>query len=120
MGSIIENHKKSLSLKGDVVASIRIRTKRLNGNTQIRTLITHPMENGRNKDKQGNLIPAHHIMELVVKHNNEIIVTCHMAGSISKNPYFDFLLKGGEAGDEVTISWLDNLGKKDSEVYIIK
>lgn len=107
-------------MRAVAVASIKIRTKRLNGNTQIRTLITHPMENGRNKDKNGNLIPAHHILELVVKHNKEIIITCHMAGSISKNPYFDFLLKGGKAGDKVIISWLDNLGNTDSARYIIK
>jgi sulfur-oxidizing protein SoxZ len=100
--------------------SIKIRTKRLNGNTQIRTLITHPMANGRHKDKQGKIIPAHHIEELIVKHNDIEIITCHMAGSISKNPYFDFLLKGGAAGDKITISWIDNLGHKDSSDHHIK
>lgn len=103
-----------------MINSIKIRTKRLNGQTQIRTLITHPMDNGRHKDKKGNLIPAHHILELWVDHNETRVITCHMAGSISKNPYFDFLLKGGEADDKITITWIDNLGKRDSKVHTIK
>ncbi|MCK5122219.1 MAG: thiosulfate oxidation carrier complex protein SoxZ [Methylomarinum sp.] len=102
------------------MSSIKIRTKRLKGNTQIRTLITHPMENGRNKDKHGELIPAHHIQELWVDHNGSKIITCHMAGSISKNPYFDFLLKGGEIDDKITITWIDNLGKTDSATHTLK
>ena len=102
------------------MSSIKIRTKRLDGNTQIRTLITHPMENGRHKDKYGKLIPAHHIQELWVEHNESKVISCHMAGSISKNPYFDFLLIGGEAGDKITISWVDNLGKSDSNTHTVK
>ena len=102
------------------MSSIKIRTKRLDGNTQIRTLITHPMENGRNKDEQGQLIPAHHIQELRVEHNHIQVARCNMAGSISKNPYFDFSLKGGEIGDTVTITWVDNLGNTDSQEDIIK
>jgi len=102
------------------MSSIKIRTKRLDGNTQIRTLITHPMENGRHKDKQDELIPAHYIQELWVEHNKNKIVNCNMAGSMSKNPYFDFLLKGGEVGDTITISWIDNLDKTDSKEHIIK
>lgn len=101
------------------MSSIKIRVKRLNGNTQIRTLITHPMENGRNKDKQGQLIPAHHIQELWVEHNDIRVLTSHMAGSISKNPYFDFLLKGGEVGDKITITWIDNKSETDSNSYIV-
>jgi len=102
------------------MSSIKIRTKRLNGKTQIRTLITHPMENGRNRDEHNNFIPAHHIQELWVEHNKIKIISCNMAGSISKNPYFDFLLKAGEIGDTVTISWIDNLGQSDTKNHIIK
>lgn len=78
------------------------------------------MENGRKKDKQGKLIPANHIQQLFVEHNGINIVTSHMAGSISKNPYFDFLLNGGEIGDKITVSWEDNLGQKDSTTHLIK
>lgn len=102
------------------MSSIKIRTKRLNGNTQIRTLITHPMENGRNKDKYGTDIPTHHIQTLWVEHNEVKVISCNMAGGVSKNPYFDFLLKGGEIGDEIAIFWEDNLGNLESEIQILK
>ncbi len=102
------------------MSSIKIRTKRLENETQIRTLITHPMENGRNKDKQGHVIPAHHIEELWISHNGVKVIVCNMAGSISRNPYFDFLLKGGEVGDKISVFWVDNQGNSDSKERIVK
>ncbi|WP_411727038.1 thiosulfate oxidation carrier complex protein SoxZ [Methyloglobulus sp.] len=49
------------------MSSIKIRTTRLDGNTQIRTLISHPMEHGRSRDKTTNKpIPAHYIQVLTV------------------------------------------------------
>ena len=102
------------------MSSIKIRTKRLKGNTQIRTLITHPMENGRNKDQHGKTIAAHHIQQLWVDHNGKNIISSNLSGSISKNPYFDFLLKGGKIGDIITVGWKDNLDKTDSKIHIIK
>jgi sulfur-oxidizing protein SoxZ len=100
------------------MSSIKIRTKRLDGNTQIRTLISHPMEHGRNKDLTTNkLIPAHYIQVLTVTHNKKVIATCNMGAGISKDPYFAFLLKGGNPGDVIVIDWVDNLGGKDSEKH---
>jgi sulfur-oxidizing protein SoxZ len=102
------------------MSSIKIRTKRLDGNTQIRTLISHPMEHGRNKDKTTNkLIPAHYIQVLTVTQNGKTIAICNMGAGISKDPYFAFLLKGGKSGDQITIDWVDNLGNKDSEKHTI-
>lgn len=78
------------------------------------------MEHGRNKDKTTNqLIPAHFIQVLTVKHNGKIAVTCNMGAGVSKDPYFAFLLKDGNPGDEIVIDWTDNLGNKDSEKHTI-
>lgn len=97
------------------MASIKIRTKRLDGKTQIRVLISHPMENGRNRDKQtGELIPAHFIRELTIKHNDNYIVSGALGGSISKDPYFSFVLNGGAEQDKITVAWEDNLGNSES------
>lgn len=102
------------------MSSIKIRTKRIDGKTQIRILISHPMEHGRNKDKvTGNMIPAHFIQELTIKHNDNYVITCNMAGSISKDPYFAFLLNGGKANDKITVSWEDNLGQSDTEEALV-
>jgi sulfur-oxidizing protein SoxZ len=103
------------------MSSIKIRMKRLEEGTQIRTLISHPMETGRNKDpKTGKLIPAHFIQELFVTHNGKIVVSSSLGAGVSKDPYFAFLLKGGEAGDKITVSWRDNLGNSDIEEKLIE
>ena len=112
--------KSPLAVVEPSMPSIKIRTKRLKGNTQIRLLISHPMSNGRGKDKQGIAIPPKHITVLSIMHNESEIVTANLSGSISKNPYFDFLLKGGKPGDKISVNWTDNTGKTDSADYLIK
>lgn len=103
------------------MSSIKIRSKRIDGKTQIRTLISHPMETGRSRDSKTNqLIPAHYIQELTVSRNGKVIVTSNLGASISKDPYFAFMLKGGEPGDKITIQWVDNLGNRDSEEHVVK
>ena len=103
------------------MSSIKIRSKRMNGKTRLRTLIAHPMEHGRNRDpKTGQQIPSHFIQILTVMLNDQVIITSQMAGSISKDPFFAFMLNGGEAGDKITISWVDNQGKTDRAEHVLK
>lgn len=103
------------------MSSIKIRSKRIDGNTQLRVLVTHPMEHGRNRDKTTNqLIPAHFIQELTVSLNQKVLVNCVMGASIAKDPYFAFMLKGGQAGDLIHIAWVDNLGNKDAVDHTLK
>lgn len=102
------------------MSSIKIRSKRLNGKTQVRMLITHPMEHGDNQDKPTNSsISAHFIQVLTVTYNQKVVVSCEISDSTPQNPYFAFMLKGGNQGDKITVNWLDNLGNTDSEEHII-
>jgi len=95
--------------------SIRIRAQAKGGETTVKALITHPMETGQRKDKKtGKLIPAHFIQELVCKHNGTTVVTGLWGPAVSKNPYVAFDLTGGKAGDSIEMSWVDNMGQKDS------
>ncbi len=103
------------------MSNIKIRTKRQDEKTQIRMLIAHPMEHGRNRDaKTHALIPAHFIQELTVKLNKTLIITAKTGAGIAKDPFFAFMLRGGNIGDKLTVSWLDNLGNKETQVHIIK
>lgn len=102
------------------MSSIKIRSKRLNGKTQIRTLIAHPMENGRNRDETGQLIPAHFIQEISLKLNSRLVLSGDLGGSIAKDPFFTFMLKNAKPGDKVTISWTDNQQLSDSRDHFIK
>jgi sulfur-oxidizing protein SoxZ len=103
------------------MASIKIRTKRQNGITEIRTLITHPMETGRNRDQvTGEYIPEHFIQELTVKINHKIVIYTTMAAGISKNPFFSFQISDAIVGDRITIHWLDNFGHEDFAESAVK
>ncbi|WP_446811495.1 thiosulfate oxidation carrier complex protein SoxZ [Methylomonas sp. 2BW1-5-20] len=99
--------------------SIKIRSQRRERYTEIKLLIAHPMENGRNRDANGELIPAHFIEQVLIKLNGDIILTANMAGSISKNPFFTFRLKAGTSGDRLTVEWTDNQQTRDSVEHIL-
>lgn len=102
------------------MSSIKIRCKRLGGKTQIRALITHPMENGLNHDKNTQaVIPAHFIHTLTIAHNDKIVINSHLSISMTKDPFFIFMLTGGKKGDTITLTWQDNLGYSDSEKHIL-
>jgi sulfur-oxidizing protein SoxZ len=103
------------------MASIKIRAKAKGGVTTVKTLISHPMESGQRKNsKTGEIIPAHHVTEVVAEHNGKQVMIANWGGGISKNPYMSFKFKGAAAGDTVKISWVDNKGEGDSAEAQIK
>ena len=83
--------------------------------TEIKALITHPMETGLRKDKKtGKKIPAHFIQKVTCEHKGENVITAHWGTAISKNPFIWFKLNGAKSGDPLKISWVDNKGESDS------
>ena len=103
------------------MSSIKIRSKRLKDFTLVRTLIAHPMETGKNKHAEtGELIPAHFIQTLSLRHNGRLLSECQMGFGVSKNPFFSFQIKSAKVGDDIVISWQDNLGNQDSQQHIIR
>jgi len=81
------------------------------GYTDVRVLMTHPMETGQRKDSDGKLIPLHFIQQVTVKLNGRTVVEGQISQGISRNPVFSFRIKGGAKGDRVEVSWLDNNGE---------
>jgi sulfur-oxidizing protein SoxZ len=82
--------------------------------TDLRVLMTHPMETGQRKDAEGKLVPLHFIQNLTVKVNGRTVIEAQISQAVSRNPVFSFRLKGGKAGDRLEISWLDNKGERNS------
>jgi sulfur-oxidizing protein SoxZ len=81
------------------------------GYTDIRVLMTHPMETGLRKDPDGKIVPLHFIQSVIVKVNGKTVVDGQLSQAVSRNPVFTFRVKGGAKGDKVEVSWLDNLGE---------
>ena len=78
----------------------------------IKTLISHKMESGQRKDKEGNVIPRSIINRFVVNFNDENVIDVALEPSISTNPYFKFDAVVPESG-EFHFVWYDD----DGSVY---
>ena len=98
-----------------MASQIKIRATLEDGVTTLRTLMIHPMETGLFKDKKtGEPIPAHFIKEIRCEHNGGVVLDVECGIAISKNPYLSFSFTGGQKGDAVKVSWVDNNGAQDS------
>ncbi|PCJ04714.1 MAG: thiosulfate oxidation carrier complex protein SoxZ [Rhodobacteraceae bacterium] len=78
----------------------------------IKSLISHKMESGQRKDKEGNLIPRSIINRFTVEFNGQSVLDMTMEPAISTNPYVQFEALVPEAGDFV-FTWYDD----DGSVY---
>ena len=78
----------------------------------IKTLISHTMESGQRKDKDGNVIPRQIINKFTCEFNGQTVFTCDIDPAISANPYFEFTAKVPESGT-FKFAWVDD----DGSVY---
>ena len=90
------NMKMRAKLKGDI--------------TEVKLIISHPMETGRKKDDFGQLIPAHFIQLVTATLNEKPVLEMQWGTGISKNPYLTFYIKDAKVGDIISVTWHDNLG----------
>lgn len=84
------------------------------GYTDVRVLMSHPMETGQRKAPDGNLVPLHFIQSVTVKVNGKTAVESQISQAVSRNPVFSFRVKGGAKGDKIEVAWLDNKGETNS------
>ena len=81
----------------------------------VRILIMHPMETGQRKDERGNLVPQHFIQNVVVTHNGTVVFNADWSQAISRNPFLGVRVKGAKAGDNISVTWVDNKGDKRTD-----
>ena len=89
---------------------MRIRAQASGDKTTVRVLMAHEMESGQRKDSSGKLIPTWHITDVTASLNGKQVFSCEWGPAVSKNPFLQFVIKGGKAGDKVSVSWKDNKG----------
>lgn len=92
---------------------VKVPKKAAAGDTiTIKTLISHKMESGQRKDKEGNKIPRSIINRFTADFNGENVIDVTLEPAISTNPYIQFEAKVPEAG-EFAFTWYDD----DGDVY---
>jgi len=79
--------------------------------TEVKVLMSHPMETGRRKNDQDEIVPAHFVQLLTATLNDKEVLQAQWGTGISKNPYLTFRVKGAKLGDTISVTWHDNLGK---------
>ena len=75
----------------------------------IKTIISHKMESGQRKDKQGKVIPREIINKFTCEFNGKPLFSCDIQPAISANPYFEFNAKLAESGT-FKFTWVDDNG----------
>ena len=94
---------------------MRIRASMAGDKVEVRVLMSHEMETGQRKDASGNLVPAHFIQNVAVTHNGRTVLAAQWGTSIAKNPFLHFRFKGGQPGDKIAITWVDNKGERRTD-----
>jgi sulfur-oxidizing protein SoxZ len=98
---------------------IRLRATRNEHWTEVKALLSHPMENGFGKGSSGELIPAHFITEVQVHLNGDLVTQIRTGTGVATNPLFGWRIKGAQVGDKVSVSWRDNLGNQQSKDTLV-
>ncbi len=78
---------------------------------EIKTLISHKMETGLRKGKDGKIIPRQIINKFICTLNGEEVFSADWHPAISANPYMAFNLRATESG-ELKFTWVDDDGSK--------
>ncbi len=76
----------------------------------IKTLISHKMESGQRKGKDGKVIPRNIINKFECMFNGKPVMSCEIEPAVSANPYIEFDAKVAEAG-KFEFKWTDDDGK---------
>jgi sulfur-oxidizing protein SoxZ len=76
---------------------------------EVKTLITHIMETGNRKDKNGNRIPRDIINTYVAKFEGHEVFRAEFGPGISANPYVSFQMRVPGPGT-FDFAWTDDHG----------
>lgn len=79
---------------------------------EIKTQVTHDMESGQRKDKDGKTLPRRIISKFVVTFNNQPVMNADWYPGVAINPFTTFPMAVTESGT-IKLAWHDEGG----EVY---
>jgi sulfur-oxidizing protein SoxZ len=91
--------------------SMKMRAQLKGDFTEVKVLMSHPMETGRRRNDADERVPAHFLQLLTATLNGKPVLEAQWGTGIAKNPYLTFRLKGAKLGDVVEVTWHDNLGE---------
>ena len=105
----------------DANPRVRVPSKAKKGEVvEIKTLITHPMETGRRKNEQGEILPRKIINRFECTLNGKQVFAVDLHTAVSSNPYLVFSVRVTESGT-FEFAWTDDDGtvyKKTAKIQV--
>ena len=98
---------------------MKIRATQAGDKTEVKILMSHEMETGQRKDAKGEVIPAYFIQKVSATWNSKTVLSAQWGPAISKNPFLSFRFMGGQKGDKIVVTWVDNKGDKRTDEALI-
>ena len=77
----------------------------------VKTLVSHIMENGQRKDASGKIIPRMIINTFTCELNGAFVFGCDLDTAISANPYLEFSFRPQQSGT-LFFTWVDDEGTR--------
>ena len=78
---------------------------------EVKALVSHVMETGQRKDRDGKVIPRKILNMFTCTVNGKEVFAADFEPAVSANPYFQFKFKAQESGP-VVLTWIDDDGSK--------
>ena len=78
---------------------------------EVKALVSHIMESGQRKDRDGKAIPRKILNKFTCTVNGKEVFAADFEPAISANPYIQFKFKAQESGP-VVLTWTDDDGSK--------
>ena len=76
---------------------------------EVKTLISHEMETGNRKDKDGNVVPRKIINKFIVRFDGTELMSVDWFPAISANPFQAFFVRVPKTGT-FSFEWVDDDG----------
>jgi len=97
----------------------RMRAITKDGVTDIRLLMTHPMDSGLRKDASGQLVPQRYITDVKATLNGRTVLAAKWSVAVSQDPFLWFRVRGAKAGDKLSVEWHDSTGDSRSDDLVL-
>jgi sulfur-oxidizing protein SoxZ len=78
---------------------------------EVKALVSHIMETGQRKDRDGKVIPRKILNKFTCTVNGKEVFAADFEPAVSANPYIQFKFKATESGP-VVLTWTDDDGTK--------
>lgn len=86
---------------------------------EVKTLVSHVMETGQRKDKDGKTIPRNIINAFTATHEGKTVFEAKLQPGTSSNPFLSFYMKVAGPGD-IEFTWVDDAGVKITDKVPLK